>query len=241
MKSIPRSHLLAAAICLFAPHAQAAVTWTQSFPGTGADAPLSTYNWVNYSGATGVLTANGTTSATVPVFSNANGASGTSGYLYDGAGYANRNLWFTDSSPDFAVADLQNVSFSLRSYYLPASGDNTVGFAVRLDGSWYRTEATYMSGADGLWQTFTLSNIAAVNWLKVDFTPGTVLNGLAANGLNPSGAAVLPSTGTIDAIGFYGFQSNPIRFDEIAITVPEPSSALLGLAALPLLGLRRRK
>lgn len=240
MKS--KSILAAVALVWSAPFTHAAITWSQSFNGTGGDAPLNIYSWVNYSGATGVLTANSAVSANTPVFSNANGASGTPGYLYDGAGYANRNLWFTDISPDFAVSDLTNVSFALRSYYDPALGDNTVGFSVRLDGVWYRTETAYMSASATVWQTFTLTNLPALNWIKVDFTPGTVLNGLVGNGLNPSGATALPATGTIDAIGFYGFQSNPIRFDEIAITyVPEPASALLGITTLPLLLLRRRK
>ena len=167
----------------------------------------------------------GATSGTVGVYDVAGAGviSADTGYLLDNHLLGNRNLIFTEETPDLSVGDLDSIDFSIRNDPNSSHSQDEVGLAVQVGGEWYLTPLDYGSPYGSTWQHHSVDTSVLKTTVleKIELTPGMELNGLPGNG---TGNRTLVDGDLITGIGFYLYQHEKIRIDDIAIL----STALSG-------------
>lgn len=220
------SALLTMTVCVAAP-VQADVLYQETFDnGSGGRHSLDTYGWhFNYSasGTTGDSSSTANTAVYV----------GNAGFVYDSVQVpGGRILLWTDELPLGAIdiSDVGTVTFELRNVQ---TDNENIRLAIKVDDEWYATQTSYNNTDQDVWELQTV-DFSTVAWNNLSFVADTTL----AEG----SAASLPTSGTVNAIGFFDdARTNSRRFDTLTINaVPEPASlTLMGLGGL--LVIRRRR
>ncbi len=220
--------------------AKAAVIYTDTFNTDG-----STYG-VGYSGWDWAYSTSGTDGN-----ENAQGASGNfgvnraptnfNGYI----GYYFLNTDTARPNPVFVYADNTHTVYftpynysDITSIQFDLKNDANVNLrlALKIDGSWFISTTQYTNATSGVSQSFGIDPFTDTNWSTLNFSLGS--------SLTIGSSTSLPSSGSIQGIGFYDpapAVTRMSRIEQVTINaIPEPASALLGSLGLLLLFGRRR-
>jgi len=181
---------------------------------TGANTNLAYIGWHSNTGATAtVMDANASTVGGVcPVLSS-------SSYVYFSPGTAGSPwLAWTENAAVSAIGGIQyvtNISMSVNNN----SATEDLKFAIKVGGAWYVSQTVFNSPTVGSMVTTSVA-MQSISWNSLNFVSGTTL----AQG----GAASLPLTGAVQAIGVFDASTTAakgVRFDNILIqAIPEPTT-----------------
>ncbi len=183
---------------------------------TGTTDTLPEHGWASHEGSNGAIWtypsigAYGTAWDGGPLNSfPLNSTEGDPGFLYAYA-HTGKDSFFHTSEYSFDMANWKNLKFSMRHNSTRA---DDVRAAIEVDGSWYVSDAVTIQANAG-WAGALLWEIeaATTTWHALAFTPGTTMAiGASTN---------LPSTGTVDGLGFYvdAQAAGSIRYDNFMVS-----------------------
>ena len=209
---------------------QAMLVYSNSFenPLVGADTNLAYLGWHSNTGATATVMDTNKLGGNGPILS--------SGDLVFTRPGTTGNPWlaWSENAAVSAIGGIQyitNISMSVNN----GSATEDLKFAIKVGGSWYVSQTVFNSPSEA----FVKISVAmpSLSWNSLNFVSGTTL----AEG----GAASLPLTGAVQAIGVFDASTTNTkgaRFDNILIqAIPEPTTiSMFVFSAIGLLILRRR-
>lgn len=210
----------------------------EDFDSLGENSTLTLVEWhANYgASATGVNESN-TDFNNGPIVSGSNGSDGktTGFYFYDFDGFGGQPvLHWTEKQASFGTIDnLTTVSFFLNNQ--STSADFKV--ALKVESDWFVSQDVF--NATGGWAEQSL-DVQTASWNSLTFISGS--------SLSEGGAASLPLSGTVTAVGIFDASgtsgySGRSRIDSYVVNgvIPEPATlGLFGLSAVGLMLLRRQ-
>ena len=160
---------------------------------------------------------------------------------------------FASAVPDRAIGNYTSGGW-LFSYYSRNDNSPVDRLAIRVDSTWYVrntpiTQNGSVTNGGQTWLRWEMANpFGSSGWtaLSTDSGNGSFLDRLTVSGGNLTGTDVLPSTGNLTGVGYWGSATTNYGmrldlFEVQATAIPEPSSALATLGGLGLLLLFRRR